>query len=154
MSTKPTETQTPKAIQSTDKGRFEKHIKPVPGGKEPHEIIRLDVDRLRVSLSKKLKPQTVQHVLGLLKRIIRFGAKRQLCRELPFPYRRRQGGQLHDRGLDAGSVKKPPESHSRINRHRGGKHHAHGLVYRHEARELFKLQWADVDFDRGFITIR
>ena len=34
------------AIQ-TDGGRFDKHIKPSLGDKEPHEIIRLDIDRLR-----------------------------------------------------------------------------------------------------------
>src|SRR3989304_7988543 len=48
----------------TDKGRFLKHLKPPLGDKEPYEIICLDVDRLRVNLSKKLKPKTVKNILG------------------------------------------------------------------------------------------
>ncbi|HAR48595.1 hypothetical protein ER57_10840 [Smithella sp. SCADC] len=69
---------------NTDKGRFEKYIAPAFGNKEPQDIIRLDADRLRVSLSKKLKPQTVKHIFGLLKRIVHFGAARQLCQSLNF----------------------------------------------------------------------
>ncbi len=72
-----------KAI-NTDKGRFKKYLLPDFGNKEPHEIIRLDVDRLRVKLLKTLKPQTVKHILGLLKRIVHFGVARQLCQNLNF----------------------------------------------------------------------
>lgn len=46
-----------KAI-ATDRGRFEKHIKPTLGDKEPHEIIRLEVDRLRVSLQEIQTPNS------------------------------------------------------------------------------------------------
>ncbi len=69
----------------TDNGRFEKHIKPALGDKGPHEIILLDVQRLTRNLSKNLKPQTVRHVLGILKRIILYGVKHQYCSPLPFP---------------------------------------------------------------------
>ena len=72
-----------KAI-NTDQGRFEKYLLPAFGNKEPHNIIRLDVDRLRVKLLKTLKPQTVKHVFGLLKRIVHFGVARQLCQNLNF----------------------------------------------------------------------
>jgi hypothetical protein len=60
----------------TDKGRFQKFLMPEFGDKEPHKIIRLDVDRLRIKLLKKYKPQTVKQVLGLLKRIVNFGVSR------------------------------------------------------------------------------
>ena len=50
----------------TDKGRFKMHLEPSLGKKEPHAIIRLDVDRLRITLLKKLKPQTVRHIMGCL----------------------------------------------------------------------------------------
>ena len=36
----------------TDKGRFQRFLMPDFGNKEPHKIIRLDVDRLRVRLLK------------------------------------------------------------------------------------------------------
>jgi len=47
----------------TDGGRYENHLKAAFGGKEPHNISPLDIHRLRITLSKTLKPQTVKHVL-------------------------------------------------------------------------------------------
>jgi hypothetical protein len=68
----------------TDESRFNKHLLPAFGNKQPHDIIRLDTDRLRVLLLKDYKPQTIKHVFGLLKRIINFGVSRQLCGNLNF----------------------------------------------------------------------
>ena len=54
----------------TDGGRYANHLKASFGGKEPHNISQLDIHRLRITLTKTLKPQTVKHVLILLQRII------------------------------------------------------------------------------------
>ncbi len=62
----------------TDRNRFEKHIKPVFGSREPHELAPLDVDRLRISLLKHRSPATVKNVLELLRRLINFGVKKRL----------------------------------------------------------------------------
>jgi len=170
-----------KAIK-TDKGRFLKHIKSSLGGKEPHEIIRLDVDRLRVNLSKTLKPQTVKHVLGLLKRIIHFGAKRQLCQGLPFPIDAVKVDNCTTEDLTPDQLRKLLKAISEstdieaanimrmalfTGMRRGELMNYPAASYgvsktaRNEAsfgeydpERLFKLKWADVDFDRGFITIQ
>ncbi len=57
----------------SDIGRYKNHLKKSFGNKEPHELVKLDTDRVRIRLLKKLKPQTVKHVLTLLKRIVNFG---------------------------------------------------------------------------------
>ena len=142
-----------KAIR-TDKGRFEKHIKPSMGGKEPHEIIRLDVDRLRVNLSKKLKPQTVKHVLGLLKRIIRFGAKRQLCHELSFPVDSVKVDNCTTEDLTPGQLKSLLKAIAESTDIEAANIMRMALFTGMRRGELFKLQWTDIDFERGFIDIR
>ena len=144
---------TSKAIL-TDKGRFDKHIKPALGGKEPHEIIRLDVDRLRVNLSKKLKPQTVKHVLGLLKRIVHFGAKRGLCRELTFPVDAVRVDNRVTEDLSANQLKRLLEAIDESTDIEAANIMRMALFTGMRRGELFKLKWSDIDFDRGFITIR
>lgn len=142
-----------KAIK-VDKSRFGKHIKPSLGGKEPHDIIRLDVDRLRVNLSKTLKPQTVRHVLGLLKRIIHFGAKRQLCRELPFSLEAVKVDNRTTEDLTPGQLKNLLKAIAESTDIEAANIMRMALFTGMRRGELFKLKWADIDFDRGFITIR
>ena len=56
------------------------------GDKEPSELVTLDVERLRLAVSKKrhvwtgksLSAQTVKHVLSLLKRIVKWAADTML----------------------------------------------------------------------------
>ena len=136
-----------------DKNRFDKHIKPVMGDKEPHEIIRLDVDRLRVKLSKNLKPQTVKHVLSLLKRIIHFGAKRQLCRELPFPMDTVKVDNRTTEDLTADQLRSLLKAIDKSTDIEAANIMRMALFTGMRRGELFKLQWKDIDFDRGFITI-
>jgi|GEM_PF-1368290 hypothetical protein len=67
-----------------DRGRFKNHIQAVLGDKEPADISQMDVHRLRITLSKTKKPQTVKHVLVLLQRIVNYGVKKGLCAGLVF----------------------------------------------------------------------
>lgn len=57
-----------------------KHLLPFFADKTPEDIRTAHVDSLRRQLEKSGKsPQTVKHVMGLLRRIIRYGAQRGLC---------------------------------------------------------------------------
>ncbi|MCP3929206.1 MAG: site-specific integrase [Bacteroidetes bacterium] len=67
-----------------DHGRYENYIKPIFGNKEPKDIIKLDVDRVRIKLLKKLAPQTVKHILNLLTWIINYGVNNNLCAGISF----------------------------------------------------------------------
>ena len=141
-----------KAIK-TDKGRFEKHVKPTLGDKEPHDIDRLSVDRLRVNLSKNLKPQTVRHVLALLKRIIRFGTERQLCKPLPFPIKPVKVDNQTTEDLTPTQLRNLLKAISESTDIEAANIMRMALFTGMRRGELFKLLWTDVDFDRGFITI-
>jgi len=72
---------------SQDRSRFERYIRPLWGDKEPHELAALEIDRLRLRFLKGKSPQTVKLTLSLLRRIINFGVKRQLCKPFPFTWK-------------------------------------------------------------------
>ena len=141
----------------TDDCRFVKYLKAPFGGKEPREIFTLDVDRLRVKMLKAKSPQTVKHVLALLKRIIRFGSAKGLA---PAP----ESNQLHitiPKVDNETTEDLNPEELSRLLAALDAEPNIQArnfmllALYTGMRRgELFKLEWRDVDFERGFIHIR
>lgn len=63
-----------------DISRYNLYIEPKFGNVVPSDICTLDVDRYRQHLLGLGKsPQTVKHILGLLRRLIKFGVKKGLC---------------------------------------------------------------------------
>ncbi len=64
-----------------DTSRFNVHIASDFGSREVKDVVTLDIDRFRKKLlkEKKLSPQTVKNILELLRRIINFGFKKDLC---------------------------------------------------------------------------
>ena len=142
-----------KAIK-TDESRFEKYILPVFGNKEPPEIIRLDVDRLRVNLSKTLKPQTVKHILALIKRLVAFGVSRQICLPLTFKIEVPKVDNIKTEDLSPSQLKKLLEAIDASTDIEAANIMRLALFTGMRRGEMFKLKWNDIDFDRGFITIR
>ena len=142
-----------KAINS-DEGRYEKYLEPSFGEKEPHEIIRLDVDRLRMKLLKTLKPQTVKHILGLLKRIVHYGAARQLCQNLNFEIEPVKVDNQKTEDLNPEQLKKLLEAIDNSTDIEAANIMRLALYTGMRRGEMFKLKWDDIDFQRGFIAIR
>jgi len=138
----------------TDKSRFLKHLKPILGEKQPHEIILLDIQRLTRNLSKKYKPQTVRHVLGILKRIIHYGMKHQYCGPLPFPVDPIKVDNRTTEDLSSEQLKALLKAIDESEDVQAANVMRMALYTGMRRGELFKLLWSDVDFDRGFINIR
>jgi integrase len=137
-----------------DRSRFQKFIEPTLGNKEPQELSPLDVDRLRLCVAKNYKPQTVKHVINLLVRIINYGRRLGLCPGLYFKAPTIKVNNLKTENLT-------PEQLSNLMAAINEDHDIQvsnlmkmALFTGMRRGELFKLQWQDVDFDRGFIHIR
>lgn len=137
-----------------DQGRYENYLKPALGNKEPRNIAQLDVDRVRLSLAKTKKPQTVKHVLALLNRIINFGVKKGLCAGLGFKIELPRVSNLKTEDLTPEQLQALLEALDRDTNFMAVNFMKMALFTGMRRGELFKLQWQDVDFDRGFIHIR
>ncbi|MCL5883789.1 MAG: tyrosine-type recombinase/integrase [Deltaproteobacteria bacterium] len=149
---------------ATDETNFTKHLSPTFGDKEPGEVVPLDVDRLRLSLSKKKAPATVKNVLELLRRLSNFAAKKQLCDPLRFrvtlpkvnntktedlspEQMARLLGVLRDGTVTDKDGKKTlldPDAREMM---------LFALFTGMRRGEIFRLRWDAVDFERGFIRI-
>lgn len=137
-----------------DRGRYEKYLRPGLGNKEPLNIAHLEVDRLRIGLAKTRKPQTVKHVLALLKRIINFGANKGLCLATPFKIELPKVHNKKTEDLNPEQLTALLEALETDSNYQAANFMKMALFTGMRRGELFRLQWQDVDFDRGFIHIR
>jgi len=131
-----------------------KHIRPMFAQKEPKELMQLDVDRLRINLLKTKKPQTVQHVLRLLTRIINFGVNKGLCQGSGFKIQMPRVHNLKTEDLSRDQLSSLLEAIDQYHDIQAANFMRMALFTGMRRGELFKLKWDDVDFERGFINIR
>jgi len=139
---------------ATDKNRFDNYLKPNLGNKEPQELIPLDVARLKLNLLKKKAPATVRNILELLRRIINFGTKKQLCPGLSFRIEMPNVNNLKTEDLSAEQLKALIGAIAEDTHLQAGNLMKMALFTGMRRNELFKLQWDHIDFERGIITIR
>lgn len=137
-----------------DELRFKAHLKPKYGDKAPSELHQLEVDRLRINLLKVRSPQTVKHVLGLLKRLCNFGVKKQLCSGIGFKIEMPKVDNRTTEDLSPDQLKKILAAMDASPDRTAATFMKMALFTGMRRGELMKLQWRDVDFDRGFIFIR
>jgi integrase len=137
-----------------DKARYHKHIKKPFGSKAPSEIKPLEVERLRINLSKTLAPQTVKHVLNLLTWITNYGAKNQLCEGLTFYVKKPVVNNVKTEYLTPDQMNNLLDTIENQPNYQVGNLMKVALFTGMRKGELLNLLWKDLDFERGFITIR
>jgi integrase len=138
-----------------DESRYKTYLEGVFGQKEPKDLVPLDIDRIKRVQLKEKSPQTVKNVLSLLRRIARFGEKRNLCPALPFQLEMPKNinnivtEDLTDDQLARllQALDEDPDIH------------ATGMIKLClctglRRSELLRLQWSHLDFMRGFIKIK
>jgi len=142
-----------KALE-TDEYRYNLYIKPEFESVEPKDIVKLDIDRLRIRLLKTRSPQTVKHVLNLLTWIINYGKKNNLCAGVNFHISKPAVNNLKTEDLTSEELSRLLETLNKNADVHAANMMKMALFTGMRRGELFKLKWDDIDFERGFITIR
>lgn len=147
-----TETRTIKGIV-TDKNRYENHLKPVFGDKEPHEILALDVDRVRINLQRKRSAGTVHNVLELFRRLVNFGVKQNLTQPLQFHLTMPKVNNIQTDNLTHDQITALLKTIEASVDHAAGAMMKLALFTGMRRGEMFRLQWSHIDFENEFITL-
>ena len=138
----------------TDENRFQLYLSPPFGDKQPSELAALDIHRLRVSLLKEKSPGTVKNVLELLRRIINFSIKNNLCGSINFTIEMPKVDNEKTEDLSPDQLSALLQALDESTDMIASNVMRMALYTGMRRGELFKLQWADIDFDRGFIFLR
>lgn len=137
-----------------DENRYQNYLRRRFGSKKPEDILQPDIDRLRTDLLKQKKPQTVKHILALLRRIINFGVKEKICAKLNFIIRMPK---IDNRKTE---ILTPDEIERLLNAVDADRNPQVANIMKlslftgMKRGELFRLKWSDIDFSEGSITIR
>ncbi len=138
----------------TDKYFYERYLEAPFGAKEPHELLLWDVDRLRINLMKKLAPQTVKHILALLRRLINFGIQKQLCENIKFKIQLPEVHNEKTEDLTSDQLKALLKAIGESEDVQVGNMMKLALYSGLRRSEIFRLQWSDINFEKGFVTLR
>jgi integrase len=138
---------------TTDENRFKLYVDPAFGEKQPSEIIPLDIDRVRLNLTKTKSPATVRNVLELLRRIINFGVKRNLCNSLPFRIEMPRVSNQRTEDLTKEELANLLVTIENSPHEIAGAMMKMALFTGMRRGEMFRLQWKHVDQERGFIYL-
>jgi len=145
-----------KSSMVADASRYHNHIESRVAGKVIEEFATPDIDSLRASMARKgLAPQTVKHVLALVRRVIRFGVMRGLCSmptslhfDMPKLDNERTESLTDSQlvGYLNALDEEPDQNAAGLLRL--------ALVTGMRKGALLALRWADCDFERGIITLQ
>lgn len=140
----------------TDKTNFKKHLKDIHG-KTPDELVPLDIDRIKNRMERaKYKPQTINHVLTLISRLVNHGLGQGRCKPLNFRIKRKKFNNKVTESLSeeqAQSLLAAIDADLERDPYTG---RAMLLVLATGIRRgaLLRLQWKDIDFERENIHLR
>lgn len=139
---------------ATDENRFKNFIEPHFGGKLPSELAPLDVDRVRLALLKTKAPATVKNVLELLRRIINFGVNKLLCNGTGFKIQFPHVNNIRTEDLSPEDLSRLLKAIEENSHPQAGPMMLLALYSGMRRGEMFRLKWRDIDFEKGFITLR
>jgi len=133
---------------------FQKHISPLFGSITSEEIEPREIDRFRKRLLQTKSAQTVRYLLLLLRRLINFGINRNYCTGLTFKLEFPRVNNQNFEDLTPGQLQNLLDAIEQEPNVQAANIMRMALFTGMRRGELFRLQWDDLDFDRGFILLR
>lgn len=138
---------------------FCKYIDPYFGNKKPADILALDIDRLKRRELKDKSPQTVAHILGLLRRICRFAEARGLCPGPGFTIQLPRVSNEKTEDLTPEQLMMllaviDDHIKNRTSQRTGAYMMKLALLTGMRRGEMFKLKWDAIDWHRKNITLK
>ena len=137
----------------TYESAYNLHIKPHFASKEPKDILPLDIQRVKNKLLKKRSPQTAQHVLEQLRRIINFGVNNKLCQGIDFKIEMPQVDNIKTEDLTPVQLTSLLKAIDEDFHPHAGPMMKMALFTGMRRGELFRLKWEHIDYQRGFMDI-
>jgi len=134
------------------------HIEPYFAKKEPKDILPLDIQRVKNKLlkkdsPKKRSPQTVQHVLEQLRRLINFGVNNKLCQGIDFKIEMPMVDNIKTEDLTTEQLESLLRAIEEDGHPYAGPMMKMVLFSGMRRGELFRLKWRHINYERGFIDI-
>lgn len=139
------------------------HIDPSMGKKEPLELVTLDVERLRRNVAKKKHPrtgnplsdQTVKHVISLLKRLIKWASDTGRIESAHhIRFKMPSVDNTVTETMTPDQARAYFEALATEKDRDAAAYFKVMLLTGIRKSALLALQWEDVDFQRGFVTLR
>lgn len=133
---------------------YNRHIKSRFGSQPPGEITRRDIDRMRRELADDHAPASVKHYINLIPRIVNFCADRGLCQRFPFRISHAKFDNKKTDDLDADQIAALMKALALVTDPQLVALVKLALYTGMRKSEILRLEWRDIDLDRGFIFIR
>ena len=136
-----------------DESRYINHLIEPFGNKGPNEIKPLDIDKYRNQMLTNYSPATVRNILELLRRIINFGASKQLSENINFKIELPKVHNQKTEDLSPQQLNKLMKAIEEYENIQVSNFMKMVLYTGMRRGELFRLKWEHIDFHRNFINI-
>ena len=140
-------------VDHADVSRFRTYVEPTIGNRRPDEIEPRHIDKIRMENLAGKSDGTTYAVLALIGRIASFGADKALCAGLSFKIKKPRV----DNQVTECLTKDELERFFKVLADNPGDISASlkmALVTGMRRKEIFKLEWRDIDEELGFIHLR
>jgi len=137
-----------------DDNRFTVHLSESIGGLLPDELTPAHIEKVRATVARKHTPGTVKNVLELARRILRWGASAGYCEPVSVRITLPKVNNLRTEFMSDEQIKAYMAALDNEPDDQGRNFLKLAMFTGMRKGEIIGLQWKDVDFQRGFITIR